>query len=99
MLPKVRAEGKGDSARNSPKEAQGKMCEPMDKNRIERLKSPGELARHNKIQSLRRQGKFGGGARTVHVLIPLKGVLKRVRGDLSGMRQVGRVSAITVGHF
>lgn len=48
--------------------------------------SPGELARHNKIQGLRRQGKCGGCARTVHVLI---------RGDLSGMRQMGRVSAIT----
>ncbi|OPY76434.1 MAG: hypothetical protein A4E65_03173 [Syntrophorhabdus sp. PtaU1.Bin153] len=30
----------------------------------------------------------------VHVFIPLKGVLKRVRGDLSDMHQVGRMSAI-----
>ena len=31
----------------------------------------------------------------VHVLIPLKGVLKRVRGGLSVMRQVRMVSVIT----
>ncbi len=51
------------------------------------LKSPGESARHNKTQSLGRQGECGGCARKVHVLIPLKEVLKRVRGDPSDMRQ------------
>ena len=51
----------------------------------DKAQSPGELARHNKAQRFRRQGKCGGGARTVHVLI---------RGDLSDMRQVGMVSVI-----
>jgi hypothetical protein len=50
-----------------------------------KAQSPGELARHNKAQRFRRQGKCGGGARTVHVLI---------RGDLFDMRQVRMVSVI-----
>jgi len=37
MLTKVRAEGKGVSARMGPKEAGGKTCEPTDRNRIGRL--------------------------------------------------------------
>ena len=69
MLPEVRAEGKGDSVRNGLKEAGVQKCEPTDRNRIERLSSQGELARHNKTVGLRGQGKCGGCARKVHVLI------------------------------
>lgn len=51
----------------------------------DKAQSPGELARHNKAHRFRGQGKCGGGARKVHVLI---------RGDLSDMRQVRMVSVI-----
>jgi hypothetical protein len=37
MLTKVRADGKGVSARMGLEEAGGKTCEPTDRNRIERL--------------------------------------------------------------
>ena len=51
----------------------------------DKAQSPGELARHNEAHRFRGQGKCGGGARTVHVLI---------RGDLSAMHQVGMVKTI-----
>ena len=52
----------------------------------DKAQSPGELAQHNEAHRFRGQGKCGGGARKVHVLI---------RGDLSAMRQVRMVSVIT----
>jgi hypothetical protein len=51
----------------------------------DKAQSPGKLAQHNEAHRFRRQGKCGGGARTVHVLI---------RGDLSGTRQVGMVKML-----
>jgi hypothetical protein len=40
MLTKVRAEGKGVSARMGPKEAGVQKCEPTDRNRITRTRVP-----------------------------------------------------------
>jgi len=42
ILAKVRAEGKGVSARRGPKEARWQTCEPTDRNRIQGL-APGRV--------------------------------------------------------
>ena len=66
---RLREEGSEGSRRQT--------CEPTDRNRIEGS-APGELAQHNEARRFRGQGKCGGCARKVHVLI---------RGDLFTMRQ------------
>jgi hypothetical protein len=91
MLTKVRAEGKGVSVRMGPKEA-GWQDVRADGQKPHHPHAgtrglASQVSGHDitKPDGSERQGKCGGGARTVHVLI---------RGDLCDMRQVGRVSAI-----
>ena len=85
MLPEVRAEGKGDSVRNGLEEAGWHTCGPTNRNRMIRLSLRASWHDTTKPKGSRSQGKCGGGARKVHVLI---------RGDLSDERQVRMVSVI-----